>query len=272
MRDLALAILDGRERELIPEEAAVFAIVAQDDDDLATTAKGLADEGKAGLIAIRALQKSAVVTLDFFKVVAGHDLEGWVDIDERQVRVRGAGDRDAAGDGAEDAAVELELFHGGAEAADKGAMREEDYAELGEEDGGLLRQGKDAFEDAGRVVQLPRGAGVALADRDKGRMDVFSSLLAAAKRGSKGEGTGLIGDNELETSEMLCIDRGGLELDGDEIQLDGQAFEEAEVGPSSIRKPTPVLVKLMVPTGRSCPPASSSSGNASFIFLAPYCL
>lgn len=80
------------------------------------------------MIALAVLKEPAVFPLNLFQGVASHDLEGGVDVDEGKIGLGGAGDGDAAGDRGEDAAVELELFHRGVDAAGEGTVRVEEEA------------------------------------------------------------------------------------------------------------------------------------------------
>ena len=107
--DETVAIADGRHVEFVPEEGAIFAIVSEDGTDVGAFAERFADGHDFWLIEVVALEESAVATVDFCCRVAGHALEGRVDVGEGKVGEIGVGDGDSVADGVDDEATTLEI-------------------------------------------------------------------------------------------------------------------------------------------------------------------
>ncbi len=95
MRHAALAIAHRRQEQVVPELAAVLALVAEDDVAVGLVAQGLAQHLQLRLLARRALQEAAVPAHRLLGRITGHAFEGRIDVDDRQVRRDGVGDHHA---------------------------------------------------------------------------------------------------------------------------------------------------------------------------------
>ncbi len=94
----AAGVLDRPDAHAVPECAAVLAIVAHHGLAAFTLRQGGVDFGDLGLLAIIALQYTAVAPEHFVGAVAGNRFEGRVEVHHGHVAV-GTGDDDAVGGG-----------------------------------------------------------------------------------------------------------------------------------------------------------------------------
>ncbi|MNJ63925.1 hypothetical protein D3C77_598540 [compost metagenome] len=85
----------GRDRQLIPEQAAILAIVAQHLATRAPFANCLADGCDTWLVVVLALEEAAILIEDVVRGVAGEALEGRVGVDQDAVVAFLLGDDDA---------------------------------------------------------------------------------------------------------------------------------------------------------------------------------
>ncbi|MCY1430993.1 hypothetical protein D9M71_469540 [compost metagenome] len=87
--------MHGCDGQLVPEQAAVFAVVAQHLAAGAAFADRFADGCDARLVVILALKKTAVLIEDIVGAIAGQALEGRVDVDKDALIAFLLGDDDA---------------------------------------------------------------------------------------------------------------------------------------------------------------------------------
>ena len=92
---LPAGIEQGSQFELIPEQWAITAVVAQHHLYFVLLGQCLAHSQQCRLIAIFTQQEAAVFSQHLLGWIAGQLLEGSVDIDERQVGGSGIGDADS---------------------------------------------------------------------------------------------------------------------------------------------------------------------------------
>ena len=130
--DATFVIADRGEIELIPEGGPILAVVAKGNADVFACVERVTNLSNSGLIPVGALKESATAATDFAGGIAGHALEGGVDVGKRKFGIICVSDGDAVADGIEDAAAVIEIV-------DHGAMP------IGEglhEGGGLLERGR----------------------------------------------------------------------------------------------------------------------------------
>jgi hypothetical protein len=77
---------DRRYIELIPEQAAVLAVVAHLDPDTFALGDGFAQPRYTLLLVVVTLQEAAVATYHLVAGVAGEPLEAFIDVDDGVVR------------------------------------------------------------------------------------------------------------------------------------------------------------------------------------------
>ena len=85
VRGPARRIADGFEVEIVPEQAAVLAIVPQPDSGRRAGRQSLAHRGDVRLQAVAPLQVPAVLADRLLPRITGHRLEGRVDVDEPRI-------------------------------------------------------------------------------------------------------------------------------------------------------------------------------------------
>ena len=95
MPHLSVRITHRRQRESVPEQAAVLAVVAQHLAAGAAFADRLADGCDARLVVILALKKTAVLIEDVVGAIAGQALEGGVGVNQDAFSAFLLGDDDA---------------------------------------------------------------------------------------------------------------------------------------------------------------------------------
>ena len=147
--EVSSVVADGVEMELIPEEGSILTVVAQDNPSILAPAKSRPNFSQCGLIRIGALKEPAVASADFAGGVAGHALEGGIDVGKGKVREMGVRDGDAVGHAIQDAAVVIEVVDHGAVALEEG-MRHA---------GSLLERGGGRLQLQG-AVHHPRRSGI----------------------------------------------------------------------------------------------------------------
>jgi hypothetical protein len=128
---LAVAVEDRADRELVPERGAVAAVVEQRDGHRLAGAQRRPDRGDGGRVGARALQEPAVAAHRLLEGVPGDPAEGGVDPDQRVVRPAWVGDRerDVGGDDGP-LAQRLQLGLRVAAAADPLDLEEDDQRQL----------------------------------------------------------------------------------------------------------------------------------------------
>ncbi len=94
MRCLAVRIRHRRNKELVPEQRAVFTVVAQHRAYLAIGGERLPDQGNPLLIAVVALQQAAVLTDHLGRVIARNALESRVHVFDQITGGGRPGDQD----------------------------------------------------------------------------------------------------------------------------------------------------------------------------------
>ncbi|MNN84531.1 hypothetical protein D3C81_2017030 [compost metagenome] len=77
--------MDGRDRQLIPKQAAILTIVAQHLAAMAPLADRLADGRDSWLVVVLALEEAAILIEDVVRGVSGEALEGRVGVDQDAV-------------------------------------------------------------------------------------------------------------------------------------------------------------------------------------------
>jgi hypothetical protein len=190
--DSSCVIANGGEVKLIPEERSILAVVAQNDAGVGAFREGPANLGNGGLVSIGALEESAISSADFGGGVAGHALEGGVDVGEGKVGIVGVGDGDAVTDGIEDASAVCEIV-------DHGEVPQGERPRHGGclfEQGGSGLEAEGTFESEGGSESERGGVeagGVRVADAQE-RWGVVEGEAAAVARGP-GAG-GLVGNDD----------------------------------------------------------------------------
>lgn len=81
----ALGVTHGRHGDLVPEQAAVLAVVAQHQLALLATLQRILQARQLGLIAVVMEQEAPVIAQDLVPRIAAHPLEGRVAVDQRLV-------------------------------------------------------------------------------------------------------------------------------------------------------------------------------------------
>ncbi|MCY1285441.1 hypothetical protein D9M70_343770 [compost metagenome] len=95
----ALAVAHGRHGDLVPEQAAVLAVVAQHQVALLAALQGVLQARQLRLVAVVVQQEAPVVAEDLLARIAAHLLEGRVAVDQRLVGLARVGDGHAQGAG-----------------------------------------------------------------------------------------------------------------------------------------------------------------------------
>ncbi len=110
MRDLAAFVSHWRDQQLVPEQAAVLAVIAQQHTPFALLADGLAQFLNPGLVSILVLQEIAVAPQRLLRGIAGNALERRVGVDQRIARHFSVGDEDGVDAGFDGAAPHAQPF------------------------------------------------------------------------------------------------------------------------------------------------------------------
>ncbi|MNF72022.1 hypothetical protein D3C84_539850 [compost metagenome] len=106
----ALAVAHGRHGDLVPEQAAVLAVVAQHQVALLAALQGVLQARQLGLVAVVVQQEAPVVAKGLFAHVAAHLLEGRVAVDQRLVGLARVGDGHPQGAGLQGQVGQGQLF------------------------------------------------------------------------------------------------------------------------------------------------------------------
>ena len=108
VRHVARAVPDGRDRQPVPERAAVLAVVQDLDEARAGLGERRADLGRRGRVGARSLQEPAVPPHHVRDRVAGDPLEALVGVDQRLARLARVGDGESLGCDLERAVLQRE--------------------------------------------------------------------------------------------------------------------------------------------------------------------